>query len=85
MFRLARRGHVCYTYVNEIPFVWRIRSPGYVPCDRMNDLIGPRQFGWSANFENPMKARACRARAMKLPVPVKRTSPIEEAFQIVYL
>ena len=51
----------------------------------MNDLIGPRQFGWSANFENLMKAHAWCARAMKLSIPVNRTSPIAGPFQIVYL
>ena len=41
----------------------------YVRCDRTNDLIGPRQFGWSANFENSMKARARCSPAMKLSIP----------------
>lgn len=60
-----------------MPFVGvRSTRNEYVPYDRMNNLIGPRQFGWSANFENLMKARAGCARAMKLSIPVKRTSPI---------
>ena len=46
-----------------------MRATEYVRCDRTNDLIGPRQFGWSANFENSMKARARCSPAMKLSIP----------------